>query len=268
MARECAGLRAQLESALASRFPSPFAFRPRDVTETVSVGIPEIDSLAGGLPRGGLTEIFGPPCSGRTSLLHSVLAALTAQDEFCAWVDARDSWDPHSAKAAGVELKQVLWVRCGNIEQALRATDLVLQGGGFGLLALDLGDLAPQAVRRVPLHVWFRLRRVVENTPTVLVLLEQEPCAKNCASLVLRVRRETAYWSGDAALQHAHLLRGTEIRAELLHRRFERAAMAPTSFKRFSTGASLLGTAEILFVDRDQSDRARQINPSASGPLR
>ncbi len=244
---KCAGLRAQVESALAGRFPSPFTFRSQDVTETVSVGIPEIDFLAGGLPRGGLTEIFGPPGSGRTSLLHSVLATLTARDEFCAWIDARDAWDPHSAGAAGVELKQVLWVRCGNIEQALRATDLVLQGGGFSLLVLDLGDLVPQAVRRVPLNAWFRLRRVVENTPTVLVLLEQEPCAKNCASLVLRVRRETAYWSGEAARQHAHLLRGMEIHAELLHRRFERAAMSPTSSARFSTSTGLLSTAKIIF---------------------
>lgn len=195
-----AALRAQLETALSSRVPSPFAFRQREI-ETLSAGIPEIDFLTGGLPRGALTEICGPVCSGRTTLLLSILTTLTARTEMCALVDARDALDPHSACAAGVELERLLWVRCGSIEQALRATDLVLHGGGFSLVALDLGDISPQIVRRVPLHSWFRLQRVIENTPTALVLLEQEPYAKTCASLVLQFESQAARWSGTAELK-------------------------------------------------------------------
>jgi recombination protein RecA len=196
MAANLAALRSQVELALAGRVSAPFTYRDRKTITTVSTGIPEIDSLTGGLPRGALTEIFGPSCSGRTSLLLSALSARTAQEEACALIDGADAFDPHSAEAAGVELQKLLWVRCKNIEQTLRATDLVLQGGGFGFIAVDLSDISPRLVRHVPLESWFRFRRAVEDTPTVLVLLEQESNAKTCASLGLRMAAEGASWAG------------------------------------------------------------------------
>jgi hypothetical protein len=196
-------LRSKIESALAGRVPSPFTYRDRKPTDIVSTGIPEIDSLTGGLPRGGLTELYGPPCSGATSLLVSALAARTASSEVCALIDGCDSFDPHSAKAAGVELQQLLWVRCRNIDQAFRATDLLIQGGGFGLIALDLSGIPPETVRHVPLNVWFRFRRAVEDTPAILVVLEQESNAKTCASLVLQLAAERAHWASTLAMQAA-----------------------------------------------------------------
>jgi recombination protein RecA len=195
MAANLAALRSQVELALAGRVAAPFTYRDRKIVTTVSTGIPEIDSLTGGLPRGALTEIFGPSCSGRTSLLLSALSARTAQEEVCALIDGADAFDPHSAEAAGVELRKLLWVRCRNIEQSLRATDLLLQGGGFGFIAVDLSDISPRLVRHVPLESWFRFRRAVEDTPTVLVLLEQESNAKTCASLGLRMGVEGICWT-------------------------------------------------------------------------
>ena len=195
MAANFAALRSKVELALAGRVAAPFNYRDRQEVVTVSSGIPEIDLLTGGLPRGALTEIFGPSCSGRTSLLLSALSARTAQEEACALIDGGDAFDPHSAEAAGVELRKLLWVRCRNVEQTLRATDLLLQGGGFGLIAVDLTDIAPRLVRHVPLDSWFRFRRAVEDTPTVLVLLEQESNAKSCASLGLRLEAGAAGWS-------------------------------------------------------------------------
>ena len=85
-------------------------------------------------------------------------------------------------KAAGVELRKLLWVRCRNIEQSLRATDLVLQGGGFGFIAVDLATFSPVGAA-CALESWFRFRRAVEDTPTVLVLLEQESNARRLALL-------------------------------------------------------------------------------------
>jgi recombination protein RecA len=221
MARNLAALRAQVEAALASRVSAPFNYRDRKIVETVSAGIPEIDSLAGGLPRGGLTEICGPPCSGRTSLLVAALASRTADAEVCALIDGRDAFDPHSAELAGVELKRLLWVRCRNIDQALRATDLLLQGGGFGMVALDLGDIPPETVRYVPLNAWFRFRRAVEDTPTIFMVLEQESNAKTCASLVLRMEAQAAEWAKteqSAFFCNAHtcLFEGAAIRAEVI----------------------------------------------------
>jgi recombination protein RecA len=195
MAANFAALRSKVELALAGRVAAPFNYRDRQEVVTVSSGIPEIDLLTGGLPRGALTEIFGPSCSGRTSLLLSALSARTAQEEACALIDGGDAFDPHSAEAVGVELRKLLWVRCRNVEQTLRATDLLLQGGGFGLIAVDLSDIAPRLVRHVPLDSWFRFRRAVEDTPTVLVLLEQESNAKSCASLGLRLEAGAVGWS-------------------------------------------------------------------------
>lgn len=81
------------------------------------------------------------------------------------------------------------------IEQALKATDLVLQAGGFGLVAIDFGDIAPEYARRVPLTSWFRFRRAVENVSTALVVLEQTPHARTCASLVVELEPAPAQWS-------------------------------------------------------------------------
>jgi recombination protein RecA len=255
MRSNLATLRSDVELSLAGRVVSPFGYRDRKSVETVLTGIPEIDALAGGFPRGALTEICGPPCSGRTTVLLSALASRTAETEVCALIDARDSFDPRSAEAAGVELQQLLWVRCRSLDQSLRAADLVIQGGGFGFIALDLSDVAPETVRHVPLNAWFRFRRAVEDTSTVLLVLEQESNAKTCASLVLRMSMKAAKWSGvgesnvnekaseinaagisrhlhsheflahgrlpHVCLPHARLLDGSDVQAEMLHTRIQ-----------------------------------------------
>lgn len=225
-------LRLSVESALRGRVSAPFTYRDRKIVETVPSGIPQIDSLAGGLPRGSLTEICGPSCSGRTSLLLSALASRTSQPEACALIDARNAFDPHSAEAAGVNLKNLLWVRCRNIDQSLRAADLLLQGGGFGLIALDLSDIPPQTVRYVPLNAWFRFRKTVEDTPTIFLLLEQESNAKTCAALVLGLGKDSSHWtetSESADIQtHACLFDGFDVRAEILRSKIESATqLAP-----------------------------------------
>jgi recombination protein RecA len=73
------------------------------------------------------------------------------------------------------------------LEQVLRATDLLLESGGFGLIVLDLADLPPQAAHRIPLTTWFRFRRSVENKPTILLAIEQQPIAGSCSSLLLQL---------------------------------------------------------------------------------
>ena len=182
--------------------------------ELVSSGIRELDALTGGLPRGCLSEICGPNSSGRTSLLLAALAAATQREEACALVDVSDSFDPESAALAGVSFERLLWVRCeqkqkscdphrhkaaektgkqmeGMVEQALRVTDLLLQSGGFGLVAINLADVPFKTVRRIPLASWFRFQRAVEHTPTVLLAITPEPCAQTCATLLLKMQSES-----------------------------------------------------------------------------
>jgi recombination protein RecA len=204
-------LKKQFESELGGLLD----WQSRPAPETVPTGIAEIDSVIGGLPRGSLTEIFGPASSGRTSLLISMLATATARQESCALVDGGDAFDPASAEAAGVRLERVLWIRCGhNAEHALKAADLLVQGGGFGLVAMDLGDTPAGTARRISTVSWFRLRRAVEYTPTVLVALARQSNAKTCASLLLECARERVVWTGawDGARPCSRLLRGMSIR--------------------------------------------------------
>jgi len=206
-----------IASALKRQFESelggPLDWQARPAAETVSMGIAEIDLALGGLPRGCLTEIVGPASSGRTSLLTAMLAAATVRQETCALVDADDAFHPASAEAAGVELERVLWVRCGHdAGKALKAADLLTAGGGFGLIAVDLGDTPPAAARRIPLNAWFRLRRAVEHTPTALVALGLEPNAKTCASLLVECARQQAAWSG--ARRVSRMLDGISMQVE------------------------------------------------------
>jgi hypothetical protein len=249
----------------------------RPAPEMVPSGIPAIDALAGGLPRGCLTEICGPASSGRTSLLLAALAAATRRGEFCAVVDASDALDPCSAASAEVDLDRLLWIRCGEnsartenpprrhhstshqagsptgktfsedrvnpkhqaehrLDQVLRATDLLLESGGFGLIVLDLGDLPPQVSRRIPLTTWFRFRRAVEHKPTILLAIEQQPIAGSCSSLLLQLgsqntQGELMKWEESKSSRetaahvpptHTRLLTGLNINAEIIRSRLER----------------------------------------------
>src|SRR6476469_3730913 len=63
-------------------------------------------------PRGRISEVIGARSSGRTRVLHALLAASTGQGEFAALVDTRDAFDACSAAAAGVELSRLVWIRC------------------------------------------------------------------------------------------------------------------------------------------------------------
>jgi len=269
----------------------------RPAPATVLTGIAELDALTSGIPRGALTEICGSASSGRTSVLLALLAEVTRRQEVCALVDVSDSFHPHSAAAAGVDLDRLLWIRCGEVpstqylvpsqnqnhhedteslrkrsllafsvspclrgetnserrqffralEHAIKVTDLLLQSSGFGLIAVDLGDIPPQIARRVPLTSWFRFRRAVENTPTILLVIEQEPYAKTCASLVLKMYPQSSPLSRQHAVPtdelptHARLLRGLGVTAELVRSRLDRKP--PVSVAEFETRTAALASS-------------------------
>jgi hypothetical protein len=226
-------LRNRVEAVLENRIPRALTPPQRSAPELMPTGIASVDALTGGVPMGCLTEICGPASSGRTSVLMSLIAQCIRRDEICALVDASDAFDPQSAASAGVDLGRLLWVRGGKdgirhsalgirpvsslvsrknpkpslaesrkptadsplLEQSLKATDLLLQAGGFGLVILDLADIPVSAARRIPLTTWFRFRRTVENTSTAFVVVEEQPHAKSCASLVMEFSAKQASWS-------------------------------------------------------------------------
>jgi hypothetical protein len=119
-------------------------------------------------------------------------------------------WLFHSGRTSPPTLR----AQFSRIEQALKVTDLLLQSGGFGLIALDLGNISTRAARRVPLTSWFRFRRAVENTPTVLLVLERDAHARSCASLVLEMRHSASIQPSTKP-SHAELLTGLGTRVEI-----------------------------------------------------
>jgi hypothetical protein len=195
-----AHLRLQVEATLVTRVPAALSLKIKQSPDLFATGIAEIDRvLGGGIPRGSITEISGTASTGKTSFALAAVAAITQTGAACAWVDVNDSLSPESAAAANIVLKRMLWLRMSaerkqrvtdkpwsRLEQALKATDLLLQAGGFTAAVLDMSDLPSQHTRRIPLATWYRFRLAAEQARTSLLLLTQSPCASSCAALVLR----------------------------------------------------------------------------------
>jgi hypothetical protein len=207
-------LRIEIERALEHRIPAALTIAPRSVRAVAHLGIDSVDHLLdGGLPVGAISELTGPDSSGRTSLALAFVAQRTASDQVCAWVDVADALAPESAAASGVDLKRLLWVRCApaeqlarakpwaRLDQALRATDLLLQVGGFGTIVLDLGSTAPEHAYRIPLATWFRWRQAAERTQCCLVVLGKMAYAQSSAAVVLECSPLRAVTMGTTVLQ-------------------------------------------------------------------
>ncbi len=337
MSRSATAIREKIESSLAARIPAALSPRLHQAPELLPTGIAEVDALLeGGLPLGSLTEITGPVCSGRSTLVASILAGATQQGASCAYVDVGDALDPLSAAAIGIDLKHLLWIRAGRTEKAaigqsvdaptgtprkastnssaqdvycgsagrhprmeiqgmdvaveklfrtensllrdkrignpgttnrtlgapvdytprcsesirieqvamdrqparrgeavlhkgiivpirsthsalrspsfavfqncstkeiwtsldrgLRATDLLLNTGGFRVIVLDMGDVCPEQARRIPLASWYRYRLQAEKSQVLFLLLTQSMCANSCASVALQCKEAQQQW--------------------------------------------------------------------------
>ncbi len=107
-------------------------------------------------------------------------------------------FSPESAAAAGIALDRLVWVRChGNAEHAMRAADLLLHAGGFGLVLLDLCEADARILNRIPLSYWYRFRRAIEHTPTIFLLCADTHQARS-ASVAIELRRRQTRWLGNA----------------------------------------------------------------------
>ncbi len=190
--------------------------------EFLSTGMKHLDLLlSGGIPRGQMTEIIGPASSGKTSLLLSILSQATTRGEAVAYIDSFASLDPVFARKAGIDLQRLLWVRGGTSflpEKTLKAADILAGAGGFGVVVLDLETQGRKvnsgALQKIPFHCWFRLKRTVQGTPTILLILGNETTAGSAASVVISLRRRKAQWCQSR--RHTCLLRGICNEVELL----------------------------------------------------
>ena len=223
---------ARLESLLRARKLDRTTFRALDrkYVDRAETGQASLDELlAGGFARGHLSEIVGPRSSGRTSLLASVLAAATARGEVVALIDTCDRFDPVSGTAAGLDLSSLLWVRergreqardlAQSVTRALKAVGLVLDAGGFGVVALDLADVSGRAIRQIPMTTWMRLSRLLKDSETVGLLLGPEPIARSAEgqTVVLQSSSIAGRWSGTH--DRNRLLQGLECQARVIRAR-------------------------------------------------
>ena len=319
MGASAAVVKREIEAKLANRVPAALSPMVQPVPRLRATRNEALDALlGGGFPLGSLCEITGPECSGRSATAFSLLATATNEGA-CAYLDASDSFSPHSAAAAGVLLRNLLWVRfglsspglqpgksatpvmqvavtsrekkqlnqqnCGGphprgetnglapaleqmlfykeerrrrkmegtpgypnqqlrslgevspdqiewehfnsrkvddrnplrqldraaaeaarqraanavpdangreqqkpwslLDRALRATDQVLQAGGFRIVVLDLASLTPEQTQRIQPASWWRFQKAAKQSDAIFIVLSQAPCARSSATCVL-----------------------------------------------------------------------------------
>ena len=179
----------QLRQLLAERFPgarfkaAPAEEKARNVWAT---GIPGIDEpLHGGLLKAAVTELVAGRKSCGSALFISVLLKKAAgEKQLLALVDGLDSFDPASFKEH--VLTRLLWVRCKDAVQALKAADLLLRDRNFPLVLLDLALNPPQQLRKIPSSTWYRLQRIVESSGTTFVVVTPQAMV-GCAQVRLNL---------------------------------------------------------------------------------
>ena len=228
---------------LAQTLPRP-EHLPEDAASTT--GIAALDTaLEGGWRRGEVSEILGRPSTGRTAVLVTTLAAATARGEIVALVDPFDQFDPVTASAAGLDLDRVLWVRGTSliggalagrpahpvvrshpfararliedaVSRGVRAVDLIVRAGGFGVAALDLADVPSRVLSALPFTTWLRLAHANEGQRTVCLLVADGPVGRSArgASIQLDASRQ---WTG--ASRQSRRLAGFEVRARIAQAR-------------------------------------------------
>ena len=219
-----------------------------DPSALVPMDVAAVDEcLRGGLPRGQLSELAGPRSSGRMTLLLQLVAAATRRGEIAAFVDTVDRLDVASAAAAGVDLARLLWIRghaitrpqgpglrpqpessrtqgtdsswglspgpWGLLDRALKALNLVLQAGGFGVVAIDLADIPPASLTQIPFTTWLRVQRTIEGSDTACVLLTSEPLARSAGGLTLSLAGR-ATWTGVS--DQSRRLAGVDVRMRVV----------------------------------------------------
>jgi hypothetical protein len=203
----------KLDRTLTSALPP---LERTDPSACVQTGVAELDTcLRGGFPRGQLSEIAGPRSSGRTTLLLHLIAATASRGEIAALVDTLDRFDVTSACATAMDFDRLLWIRGHAIttpgdpglnpqalldrtlDRALKALNLVLQAGGFGIVALDLADVPLVAIKRIPFTTWLRVQRTIEGSDTACVLVTPEPLARSAGGITISLDA-AVQWTGDS----------------------------------------------------------------------
>ena len=121
---------------------------PHQEVEAIPTGSLALDNAlgVGGVPRGRITEIYGPESSGKTTLATHIVAEAQKQGGTCAFIDAEHAFDPTYAEQLGVDTDELLISQPDTGEQALNITDTLVRSGALDVIAIDsVSALVPQA---------------------------------------------------------------------------------------------------------------------------
>jgi hypothetical protein len=193
MSQSIAELRIALERRGYSAPPVDHRSTAASVAHGLSTGT-DLDAILGpgGIPRGRLTEVFGRPSSGKTSVAFAFLAACTGAGLLGAYVDPANAFFAPAAAGAGIRLRQLLVVRPSSAQAARRAVDALVRCGACAVVVFDctgLGDV-------LRAHQCARLAAQAEKTHTALLALSSGdvPALASFASLRLHASGLMPLW--------------------------------------------------------------------------
>lgn len=205
------------------------------------VGIPLVDEmLGGGLPRGHISEVFGPPSAGKSWFLLNAVAAAQQRGELTAWIDAEVTFYPELARAVGVDMDELLLStpECGEdaldliltLVKAKKNLGIIVLDSATALVSRDELDRPPEIGSMVAptVRLWnaglIRLKSALFGTPTAFAFVNQvrdnvgvmygpattEPLgwrSKHDSVLRLNVRRKEWIKQGDKRTGQVNMAR-------------------------------------------------------------
>ena len=156
------------------------------VIPTGSIGLDQALGV-GGIPRGRVTEIFGPESSGKTTLTLHLIAECQKRGGTCAFIDAEHALDVSYAKALGVNTDELLVSQPDYGEQALQIADMLVRSAAVELVVIDsvaalvpqselngdLGNMQVGGHARLMSHAMRRLTGTIHRSNTAVVFINQ-----------------------------------------------------------------------------------------------
>lgn len=161
----------QLRELLKERFPHQ-SIAPACCISTGHQRLDEV--LEGGLWRGVLSELVSPHRSaGSMMILTKILRSMAGQGQWMALIDGADFFDPQPLPR--MILAHLLWIRCHNIKESIRAADLLLRDGNLPLVVMDLRENTADELQKIPSSTWYRFQRVIEQSSTAFLIVTPRP---------------------------------------------------------------------------------------------
>ncbi|MCJ7473090.1 MAG: recombinase RecA [Actinobacteria bacterium] len=157
--------------------------------ESISTSSFELDAAIGigGIPRGRVTEIYGPEASGKTTLALHVVANAQKNGGIAAFIDAEHALDPIYTRNLGVNIEELLLSQPDSGEQALEITEILLKSGALDVIVIDsvaalvpraelegeMGDTHVGLQARLMSKAMRKLTGVVSKTKTSVIFINQ-----------------------------------------------------------------------------------------------